>query len=117
MLFLGKKHQYAPVVFALFGNEKHIHAFDYFDLKYYALGRRTCPKMVDYKKSGSIDEFLNKLPEEMVELALKGAQLEEQLAAAENEEERQKIQKLLDENKEEMKLAAAHHAKNKNTQN
>ena len=73
--------------------------------------------MVDDKRSGSIDEFLNKLPEEMVKLALEGAQLEEQLAGAENDEERQKIQKLLDQNKEELKLAAAHHAKNKNTQN
>ena len=68
-------------------------------------------------RSGSINEFLNKLPEEMVKLALEGAQLEEQLAGAENDEERQKIQKLLDQNKEELKLAAAHHAKNKNTQN
>lgn len=73
--------------------------------------------MVDNKSSGSIEEFLNKLPQEMVELALEGAQLEEQLAAAENDEERQKIQKLLDQNKEELKLAAAHHAKNKNIQN
>lgn len=98
-------------------NTDHIYTFDYFGLKDYALHGRNCPKMEDSKRSGSIDEFLNKLPEEMVELALEGAQLEEQLAAAENEEERRKIQKLLDENKEELKLAAAHHAKNKNIQN